>query len=73
VKDLTYDKKKIRIETDTEEIIVKIEPLRKEEQEAPPEVEEDVAEEGLSEETEDGKEVVEEGTEKEEVAEEKKD
>ena len=73
VKDLTYDKKKIRIESDLEEIIVKIEPLRKEEEEAPPPVEEETTEEGTEEEVEDGKEVVEGGAEKEEVAEEKKD
>lgn len=74
VKDLTYDKKKVKIESDLEEIVVKIEPLREEEKEAPPPVEEEAAaDEGSDEEIEGGKEVAEEEAEKEEVAEEKKD
>ena len=74
VKDLTYDKKKIRIISGLEEIIVKIEPLREEEQEAPPPVEEEAAiGEASGEPTEDGKEAVEDGTEKESIEEEKKD
>ena len=74
VKDLTYDKKIIRIISDLEEIIVKIEPLREEEQEAPPPVEEEAAiGEASGEPTEDGKEAVEDGTEKESIEEEKKD
>jgi large subunit ribosomal protein L25 len=73
VKDLAYDKKKIKIESDLEEIIVKIEPLREEEQEAPLPVEEEAAGEASGEPSEDGKEVVEAGTEKENVEEEKKE
>jgi len=43
VKDLSFDKKKVEVKTGEDEIVVKVEPLRKEEEEVKPEVEEEVA------------------------------
>jgi large subunit ribosomal protein L25 len=55
VKDLTIDKSKVEVKDDAEKVIVKVEPLRKEEEVAPP-----------PEETEEGEGEAEEGEEKKE-------
>jgi len=65
VKDLSFDKKKVEVKMGGDEIIVKVEPLRKEEEEVKPQVEEEVVPEG-----EEGKEEVQKGEEGEKKAEE---
>lgn len=64
VKDISIDKKKVEMKEDSEKVVVKVEPLRKEEEVAPP-VEEEVGEEteeegkeeeGKTEEKEEGQE-----------------
>ena len=74
VKDLVFDKKKVEVKTGENEIIVKIEPLRKEEEEVRPQAEEEALAEGGGEGEEkgegkqegEGKEKTEEAGEKEE-------
>jgi large subunit ribosomal protein L25 len=76
VKDLVYDKKKVKIESDLEEIVVKVEPLREEEPEELPPVEEETVDEETGEAAEgaeEGKEPTTEGAESEDVTEEKKE
>lgn len=76
VKDLVYDKKKVKIESDLEEIVVKVEPLREEELEELPPVEEETVDEETGEAAEgaeEGKEPTTEGAESEDVTEEKKE
>ena len=68
VLDLAYDKAKVEIKTDSEAIVVKVEPPQKEEIIAPPPT--PVAEEGAAT-AEEGKEVPAEGTEEQKPVEEK--
>ncbi len=61
VKDLAYDKGKVKLEADDQQIVAKVEPPQKEEEVAPPPAEEEVE----GEETETEEEAVEEQEEKE--------